>query len=160
MLCGVTVVLSGACSSDIPDNVKSDLPAEDQAIYQMLALELRGFRQKNYPAENGICVGVHRTSTSDVSAISPRILQTLESNIISSPKLVPYSPDRCGTETGFGDTPATRKIPWLLYASDVNEHPDWDAGFVCGSLCGWGHLYRVEIEGDEVTVEAIGDWIS
>ena len=125
----------------------SDLSLEDQAIYQMLALELEGFREKNYQSEDVICVGLHRTPTSDIFAISPGILQALESNVVDSPPLIPYSPDRCETE-------------WLLYASDVNDYPDWDAGFVCGSTCGWGHLYRVEIDGQDVSVEVIGDWIS
>jgi hypothetical protein len=157
---GMALSLLSACYAGSPDDAVPGLLPEERAIYQMLALELEGFRAKKYEAEDGICVGVHRTPNSpDMSAASPRLLQALEANVAGSPKLIPYSPDRCGTEV-FGNAPTVPKIPWLLYASDVNDHPDWDAGFVCGGLCGWGHLYRVEIDGHDVSVRVIGDWIS
>jgi hypothetical protein len=71
----MALVLFGACSSNVSDMEGFGLSPEERAIYQMLALELEGFRQKNYAAEGGICVGVHRTpDSSDISAISPRIL--------------------------------------------------------------------------------------
>src|ERR1044072_918436 len=158
---GMALGLLSACSAGLPSDTVRKLPPEERAIYQMLALELTDFVQKDYKAENGVCVAVYRAFSSDASAPSLSMLRALEADVAGSPTLIPYSPDRC--EIGgplFRAVPATEKISRLLFASDFGGSQDWRRVFVCGGLCVWGHLYRVEIEGREGSVHPMGNWIS
>lgn len=154
------VMASGCVGQDVrPQN----LSLEEQATYQMLAAELRDFVAEGRKAKEGICVGVYRDSGDEPPTISAGLLQALENDVSGAPDLLPYSPNQCTTADIFGG-PADAVIRMRQFAWP--EEPvagntrRWNVGFSCGGLCGWGHLYEVEIDGSRVHVTETGDWIS
>jgi hypothetical protein len=150
VLCGVALALSGACSAKLPDAAVPEFPAEQRAIYWMLASELRDVSKETGEAKNSICIAVYRASDPDTSVTSPAVLEALRSKYPQL-KLIAYSQLSCERNQ-------------LIFASDAHTNePDsanWTAGLVCGGMCGWGHSYKVEIEGNEVRVEEMSEWIS
>jgi hypothetical protein len=142
-------LLLGACSAGLPDDAVPELPPEERAIYWMLASELRDVAKEGGEAKNNICIAVYRPPNPETSVTSPAVLEALRSDFPQL-ELIAYSQASC-----------ERRL--LVFASDAHANaPDanWQAGLVCGGLCGWGHNYKVEIEGNKVRVEEISEWIS
>jgi hypothetical protein len=139
----------------MPSGATSELSPEDQAVYQMLALELADFLEHGYTAENGICIAVRRAPQGDTTAAPAAVFQALEKDAAGSATLISYSENQCP----FDNWSTTVRDRVLLSAFKIvassSDDPNWLAGVTFETLYGWGHAYHVAIEGDKVYVKSL-----
>jgi hypothetical protein len=158
-LIGVALVLLGSCTSVPSQEAAPRLSPEDEAVYQMLSLELADFIKRDYKAGNGICIAVSR-SPSDMKAVPVTVFEALQRKAAGSAVLIPYSADQCP----FDNWSMTVRDRVLLSAHKItrssSEDPNWLAGVTFETLYGWGHAYDVVIEGSRAHVKSLYEVIS
>jgi hypothetical protein len=109
-------------------------------------------------ADARLCVAIFTADDPDGRKTRLEFVEHLRNGAPENFKAVTVAPIGECVKGSFGRMRLNGKVAKILFAS--RENGRWQAGFMCGPLCGIGYYYVIDRTHGELIAKRVGKWVS
>jgi hypothetical protein len=111
-------------------------------------------------ADVRLCVAIITGDDPDGRKTRREFVEQLRNDAPENFKLVTVAPISECVKGSFHRTRLNGKVATILFASNRDEKGRWEAGIICGALCGRGYYYLIDRTHGELIAKRVGEWLS